>query len=111
MPYSSYHRKSPIWNISTNSSSGIPGSGIGSGSGSGSDSGNGSGIGSGSGSSSGSGSGSGNGSGSGSAIDSGSGRGRGDCGDSGETAVNGYNSTLIWILSLSCLCLAKSIFT
>ena len=95
MPYSSYHRKSPIWNISTNSSSGIPGSGIGSGSGS----------------SSGSGSGSGNGSGSGSATDSGSGRGRGDCGDSGETAVNGYNSTLIWILSLSCLCLAKSIFT
>ena len=95
MPYSSYHRKSPIWNISTNSSSGIPGSGIGSGSGS----------------SSGSGSGSGNGSGSGSAIDSGSGRGRGDCGDSGETAVNGYNSTLIWILSLSCLCFAKSIFT
>ena len=42
----------------------------------------------------------------------GSGNGRGDvCGDSGETTVNGYNSTLIWILSLSCLCLPRLIFT
>ena len=54
---------------------------------------------------------SGRGSGSGSGSGSGRGRGRLVCGDSGETAINGYNSTLIWILSLSCLCLPRLIFT